>query len=68
MNTFAFFYIVLNIFFYEKTALVIAAEKDNTEIVKLLLSHQGIDINAKCTDGKTFIMKSIELNQYESII
>lgn len=48
MNTFAFFYIVLNIiFFYEKTALVIAAEKDNTEIVKLLLSHQGIDINAK---------------------
>lgn len=34
-------------FFYEKTALVIAAENDNTEIVKLLLSHQGIDINAK---------------------
>lgn len=26
---------------------MIAAENDNTEIVNLLLSHQGIDINAK---------------------
>ena len=36
---------------------------------KFLLNNlNGIDINSQCEDGKTFIMRSIELNQYQSII
>lgn len=35
------------IFFY-KTALIIAVEKNNAEIVRLLLSNKDIDVNIQC--------------------
>ena len=38
-------------FFYEMTALHIALEKDNQEIIKTLLSCQNIDVNIKYLSG-----------------
>ena len=32
---------------FNKTALYIAVEKANVEITKILLSHDGIDVNEK---------------------
>ena len=40
------------LFILYNTALMIASEKGHTEIVKLLLGKEGIDINAK--EGKLF--------------
>ena len=38
-------YFISNIY---QTALHIAIEKENIEIIQLLLSHPDIDINCKC--------------------
>lgn len=46
------FDIILKIWKFNKTALYIAVEKANVEITKLLLSHDGIDVNEK------YILKS----------
>lgn len=36
------------IIFLYKTALIIAVEKNNAEIVRLLLSNKDIDVNIQC--------------------
>lgn len=33
---------------FNETALIIAIEKDNIEIIKLLLSSNHIDVNLQC--------------------
>ena len=38
-----------------KTALTIAVDSDNAEMVKLLLTHPKIDVNVKSTIWKIFI-------------
>ena len=42
-----YFYIVFNIGFNKRTALHLAVEKENIEIIKLLLENKKLIINAK---------------------
>ena len=45
-----------------RTALQMAIENDNIEIVKLLLSHQKIDVNAKYIINKIIQLHSKSSN------
>lgn len=51
-------------FFFYKTALIIAIEQENVEIVKLLLDHPDINVNIKSILNQPFEchLKMIYLN------
>lgn len=38
----------IHYFLFYKTALIIAVEKNNAEIVRLLLSNKNTDVNIQC--------------------
>lgn len=53
----------LNIVSYciQKTALIIAVEKENINIVSLLLNHKDIDVNAKLIANQFFVLMSFSI-------
>ena len=48
-----------------KAAIHIAVEKENIEIVKLLLQDKNIDINLLCVSYNNSVMKSQNIYFYE---
>lgn len=51
-----------------RTLLVSSLESQSLDFKFVLDNLSGIDINAKCEDGKTFLMRAIELNKYQDAI
>lgn len=50
-------FIIFSVYFFHKTALHIAVENNNIEILKLLLQHLTIDVNSERIFNNNFFFK-----------
>ncbi|XP_044528716.1 2-5A-dependent ribonuclease [Gracilinanus agilis] len=48
-----------------KTPLILAVEKEDDELVKMLLKQDGIDINETDSDGNTALLLAVEKNHFD---
>ncbi|XP_072504563.1 2-5A-dependent ribonuclease isoform X2 [Notamacropus eugenii] len=50
-----------------KTPLILAVEKEDVELVQMMLEHDGIDINDTDSDGNTALLTAVQKDQIDIV-